>query len=331
VLAAQSRTSDAAKYLLPPKEIVDAFDAQPMPQSMLSPNKQVIALTYRKAQPGIAELARPVLRLAGARVNPKTYGPHRTSLIYAITLKRLADGGEVKVAVPPQADLSNVKFSPDGAHLSFLNTKEGGIDLWVADATTGAAKAITGTDHINATTGDPCDWLKDNATLVCELVPAGRGAAPAEPAVPAGPNVLENFGKAAPAATYEDMIKTAHDEDLFEYYFTSQLASINTASGAKATIGRPGIIASVTPSPSNDYLLVTTVKRPFSHLIPMNGFPEDVEIWDRKGAVARKIADRPSREGTTLTGVEPGPRGYHWRPDQPATIVWTEALDGGDL
>ena len=77
--------ADAQKYLLPPKAIVDAFDVEPLPGSTLSPNKQVLALTYRHGQPGIAELAQPVLRLAGARVNPKTYGPHRTSLIYAIT------------------------------------------------------------------------------------------------------------------------------------------------------------------------------------------------------------------------------------------------------
>ena len=63
----------------------------------------------------------------------------------------------------------------------------------------------------------------------------------------------------------------------------------------------------------------------------MNGFPQDVEIWTRAGEVAKKIADLPSREGTPLTGVEPGPRGYQWRADQPATIVWVEALDGGDL
>jgi hypothetical protein len=141
--------SDAPKYLLPPKAIVDAFDVEPLPGLMLSPNKQALALTYRHGQPGIAELAQPVLRLAGARVNPKTYGPHRTSLIYAITMKRIADGSEIKIVVPPQANLSNVKFSPDGAHLSFLNTRENGIDLWIADAATGSAKAVTGTDHIN--------------------------------------------------------------------------------------------------------------------------------------------------------------------------------------
>jgi dipeptidyl aminopeptidase/acylaminoacyl peptidase len=322
--------SGATKYLVPPPNVVAAFDAAPPPQSVLSPNRQLLALTYQHVAPDIAELAQPVLRLAGARVNPKNFGPQRTALIYNITLKRIADGSETKVAVPADANLRYVKFSPDGSHLSFLNTKESAIELWIADAATGQAKAITGSDRINATTGDPCDWLKDSQTIVCEMVPTGRGPAPAEPAIPIGPNVQENAGKAAPAPTYEDMIVTAHDEDLFEYYWTSQLAAINVASGAKTPIGHAAIFANVTPSPSNEFLLVTTVKRPYSHLIPMNGFPETVEIWDRKGAVAHKLADRPSREGTPIAGVEPGPRGYRWRSDQPATMVWTEALDGGN-
>src|SRR5438093_1732331 len=329
-LFAQSHGYEPPKYLLPPKAIVDAFDIAPLPQTMLSPNKQVLALTYRRAQPTVAELAQPMLRIAGTRVNPKTYGPHRAALITGITLKKVADGSEVNVTVPPQANVSNVKFSPDGAHLAFLNTRETGIDLWVADTATGSPKAISGSDRMNATAGDPCDWLSDNTTLVCDLVPTGRGPAPADPTVPTGPNVLENFGKPAPAPTYEDLIKTVHDEALFEYYFTSQLAAFNTATGGKTPIGRPAILDSVTPSPNGEYFLVSKIKRPFSHLVPMARFPQDVEIWDRKGAVARKIADVPSGEGTPLTGVEPGPRGYHWRADQPATILWTEALDGGD-
>jgi dipeptidyl aminopeptidase/acylaminoacyl peptidase len=290
-----------------------------------------MALTFRKAYPTIAELSQPMLRLAGARVNPRNNGPQRAAEIYAITLKKIADGSQVKVMVPPQANLLNVRFSPDGSHLSFQNRKDDRIELWVADTATGRAKLVSGSDRLNATTGDPCDWLHDNTTLICELVPAGRGPAPQEPSVPTGPNIQETSGKAAPAATYEDMIKTAHDEALFEYYFTSQLAAINVVSGSKTLIGRPAIFESVTPSPSGEYLLIAKIKRPFSHLIPMNGFPEDVEIWNRRGEVARKIADVPSREGVPLTGVQTGPRGYRWRPDQPATAVWTEALDGGDL
>ena len=68
-----------AQYLMPPKEIVEAFDAPPLPQAMLSPSKQVIALISRRAYPTIADLSQPILRLAGARVNPKTNGPQRTA------------------------------------------------------------------------------------------------------------------------------------------------------------------------------------------------------------------------------------------------------------
>ncbi len=329
--------SDAPKYVLPPKAIVDAFDAEPLPQTMLSPNKQVVALIKARTYPTIAELSQPMYRLAGSRINPKTNGPHRASGlpgtgIYSITLKKIADGAETPVKMPAQARISHVKFSPDGSHLAFLQTRDDGIELWVADGMTGTAKAVvTGSDRINATTGDPCDWLKDNVTMVCELVPAGRGAAPAEPLVPSGPHVEENYGKAAPAPTYEDLLKTAYDDALFDYYFTSQLTAVNVSTGAKSAIGRPAVFANVSPAPGGQHVLVMKIKKPFSHTVPMNGFPQDIEIWTRAGDVAKKIADQPSREGVGLIGVETGPRAFRWRADQPATITWVEALDGGDL
>jgi dipeptidyl aminopeptidase/acylaminoacyl peptidase len=329
--------ADAPRYALPPKAIVDVFDAEFLPQTLLSPNRQVVALTKARSYPTIAELAQPMLRLAGSRVNPKTNGPHRASGlpgtgIYAISLKKIADGAEVTVTMPPQARVSHVKFSPDGSRLAFLQTKDAAIELWVADGLTGAAKAVVaGADRINATAGDPCDWLKDNVTLVCALVPPGRGAAPAEPMVPSGPHVEENYGKAAPAPTYEDLLTSAHDDALFEYYFTSQLAAINATTGAKTLLGRPAVIGAVTPSPNSQFLLVSRIKKPFSHTVPMNGFPQDVDVWTRAGEVAKTVATLASREGTPLTGVEPGPRNHQWRADQPATLVWVEALDGGDL
>jgi dipeptidyl aminopeptidase/acylaminoacyl peptidase len=328
ILHAQS--AGAPAYLLPPKEVIAAFDAAPLPDAILSPSRQVLALADRKGQPTIAELSQPMLRLAGARVNPRTNGPHRSALIDAITLKSIDGGAEVKVTVPPHANLSNLKFSPDGSKLAFLSTRDDGIELWVASTASGMAKKVSGAERLNAASGDPCDWLRDNATLVCKLVPAGRGAVPAEPSVPAGPNTQENEGKAAQSATYEDLIRTAHDEALFEHYFTSQLAAIDAGGDRRVPIGRPAIYADVTPSPDDRYLLVTKVKRPYSHLIPMNGFPEDVEVWDRRGTLVKRVAERPSREGTPLAGVEASPRGHHWREDQPATLVWTEALDGGD-
>ena len=32
-----------------------------------------------------------------------------------------------------------------------------------------------------------------------------------------------------------------------------------------------------------------------------------------------------------INGVITGPRGYRWHPVEPATLVWVEALDKGDI
>src|SRR5437764_1677057 len=113
--------ADTPKYLVPPPEVVAAFDAPPLPEALLSPSKKVMALAYRKAQPTIAMLSRPMLRIAGERVNPRTNGPHRTALIYSIKLQKVAGGAPINVTGPAQANLSNLKFSPDGSKLAFLN------------------------------------------------------------------------------------------------------------------------------------------------------------------------------------------------------------------
>ena len=330
-----AQSPDQPRYLLPPPQIVATFDKPPLPQVIVGPTRQQLAVTMRKGNPTLAELARPTLRLAGSRVDPKNNAQHRNPGAYAITLKKIADGSETPVKVPPNANLTNIRFSPDGAHLAFANITDTAIQLWIADTATGQAKMVSGSDRLNAATSeqdsDTCIWVHDNVTIICEIVPPDRGPAPVEPIVPVGPPTLENHDKAAPAPTYEDMIRTPFDETLFEYYFASQLAAVDTSTGRRTLVGRPAIFESVSPAPNGEYVLVSKVKRPYSHLVPFDGFPQDVEIWNRRGEVARKVAEIPSREGVTLTGVRTGPRDYRWRPDQPATIVWAEALDEGNL
>ena len=54
-------------------------------------------------------------------------------------------------------------------------------------------------------------------------------------------------------------------------------------------------------------------------------------MWSRAGTLVRTIADLPSNETVPMLGVPVGPRDYTWNPAEPATLVWAEALDGGDL
>ncbi len=313
-------------YQLPPKTIVDILDAPPPPTAVMSPTRTVMALLERTSMPKIADMAAPMLRLAGTRVNPKVNGPYGAQTTFGITLKTIPGGKDTRVALPAGARVSSTSFSPDGKWLSVFMTRESGIELWMVNTATAAAKAVTG-PTVNGLHG--CDWLDDSSALLCGFVPAGRGPAPAPPTVPASPRIQENIGKAAPAATYQDLLTSAYDESLFEYYFTAQLAFV-TPAGTRADIGKPVLLGGSSVSPDGKYILVTRTKRPFSRLVTAGGFPRDVEVWSRAGAVVRTVADLPSSEGTPIGGVAPGPRGVRWIPTEGATLVWTEALDGGN-
>lgn len=327
--ALQAQNTDN-KYMLPPKVIVDILDADPLPSVSLSPDQQVLTITERRSMPTIADVAQPMLRLAGSRINPRTNGPHRPPLTYAITFKKIATGADTKVTIPATSHVQPIGFSDDSKRYAFTITGPTGITLWVADVATGQAKSLTDAT-INATSGSGCNWMDDNVTLLCRFVPAGRGPAPKAPEAPSGPNVQETSGKPAPVRTYEDMLTSAHDEALFEYYFTSQLAYVDAATGRRTNVGKPGLHDSADASPNGEYVLVTRIKRPFSRLVPSGQFPRDIEVWNRQGERVRAVADLPLADTVPINGVLTGPRRVQWNPVAPATLTWVEALDGGDL
>ena len=177
---------NASRYLTPPRVIVDILDAPPTPGVIVSPDRHTIALLDRRSMPAISELAQPIHRIAGARINPKTNGrQQRSGGIVAITLRSISGGTERKVNVPPDPNIGGVSFAPDGKRLAFTNTKENGIDLWVADTATGQSKLLSGTDRLNGTSGDPCDWLEDSVTLLCQFLPAADRLQPSRTPQPA--------------------------------------------------------------------------------------------------------------------------------------------------
>ena len=326
-------TPGHAGYLLPPKVIVDILDAPPPPVIELSPARDVVVLLERASMPTIAELSQPVLRIAGLRINPKTNGQHRSGAsVYpryrGFTIKAIADGAEKKVTLPASPSLAWIGFSPDGKRFAFTQHRDTSIELWVADTTSGQAKAIT-TAPLNAALGTPCEWVGDGGSLLCEFVPANRGAAPTE-GVPTGPNIQEHRGGIAPVRTYEDLLTSAHDEALFDYYGTSQLAFVDASSGQRTSVGAPAVFDTAAPSPDGQFILIRRVRHPYSWLVPYRNFPASVEVWDRQGAQVKAVAQLPVADTVPNGGVLPGPRNFQWQPLAGATVVWAEALDNGD-
>lgn len=326
-----SRAQGAAdsRYLLPPRPIVDILDAPPPPDVFLSPSRDVAAVLERAPMPTIAEVARPMLRLAGLRIDPRTNGRHRARTAKSLLLKTTVDGATRTVTLPDSPQLTWIGFSADGARFAFTNTRDSGIDLWIGDSATGNAHAVSGL-AVNGVFGAGCTWVGTGGQLLCMAIPPARGSAPAAPTVPTGPNVQEHRGAVAPVRTYQDLLTSAHDEALFTHHGTSQLMVVDAATTARTALGRPALFTQAQPSPDGQFVLVTTLVAPFSRLVPYDDFARTIAVWDRAGAVAKAIATLPVADTVPNGGVQPGPRAVRWQPDAPATLAWAEALDGGN-
>ncbi len=316
-------------YKKPAKEILDILHAPTMPTLSVNPSRTHAVLSQSSRYPPISEVAAPMVRIAGLRIDPKTNGIHLAPSNTGLTLKRLSDGKDVPLTLPAGGKFSGPHWSPDGKMFAFTNTTANAIELWLADADTGKTRRFDGI-KLNAVLGDPIDWLDDNKTILLKTIPAGRGALPIESMIPKGPKVQEANGRSGPVRTYEDMLASPHDEDLFDYYATAQLVMLDTATGKTTPMGNPAIYQAVTPSPDSKDFLIERLRKPYSYLHPYNDFPREVEIWDRSAKVVYKVATLGLADRVPIEGVRAGPRNYQWKTGDTATMMWVEALDGGN-
>lgn len=315
-------------YMMPAKDVADLLLAKPTPSVSFDAKAEWMLLSERNPYPTVEELGQPELRIAGLRLNPANFSPSRQVFINNFTLKNIKTGKQVSVTGLPQNLLaSNISWNPSEKKIAFLNTSADKVDLYVIDVATQKATKLN-KQTVNNTLGAAYTWVDDN-TILYKATTALPSAAPKKSITPKGPAVQENYGKAAPSATFQDLIKTPYDEDLFQFYGTSQL--VRNVNGVETKIGSPAIYMTTSLSPDKKYMLVRTIRKPFSYLVQAFGFPSNVSIMDMTGKLVKQIAELPSSEGTPsgYDNTQNVPRGFDWRDDEPATLVWAKPLDSG--
>lgn len=314
-------------YELPPQEVVDIIDASPVPSVSFSPDRKWMLMVGRSAMPSIEDLSRRMLRLAGMRIDPAANSRFSTRYYTNLALRPVDGEDAVEVPLPAGTKISGVSWSHHSDHFAFTTVTSEGQQAWVA-STAAPGKPQLLTDRLSTVTGG-MSWMPDGQSILCQLVPGERGKEPEPKLAPTGPNIQESAGNTSPTRTYQDLLSSAYDEALFEYYATSQLARISL-DGKTEEIGEPAIFSSVSASPDGNHLLVTRVQKPFSYLMTMRSFPQKIEVWNTSGQLEYLVADVPMAENIPIEGVRTGPRNVDWKSGEPAMLVWTEALDGGD-
>ncbi|NQZ43945.1 MAG: S9 family peptidase [Flavobacteriaceae bacterium] len=332
LFVANAFAQDNLSYQQPPQEILELADVDLAPLVRIDSKGERMVLIYRNQYKSIRELSETEMRLAGLRINPVTNIGSRTRFYTNLKVKKVADKEAFQVAgLPENARLSGFTWSPDESMIACLNTTATGVEVWVLDIASASVKKISGAT-INANMGSALRWFGDNQHLLVKVLSPNRKALiDTKSAVPTGPTISVSDGSKAQNRTYQDLLKTPNDEFNFEQLALSEIKKI-AIDGTVSDFLPEAMYRGVSFSPDGQYVMVSKIKRPFSYLVTYSRFPSESNVYDTNGNLVAQVNDVPLDEVRPkgFMSTRMGKRNMQWRDDQPATLVWTEALDEGD-
>ena len=319
-------------YQKPSAEILALADYERAPSVSMDSKKEYMLLSYRNTYKTLDDLNQEEMRLGGLRINPVTNISSTVTYINNLKIRKIAAKDEIQViGLPQNARLTNISWSPDEKKIAFTNTTNSGVELWIIDVATASAKKIT-SDNLNANLGSPYNWMNDNQTLLVKVLPKNRPALINEKKdLPKGPTVSVSDGSKSQNRTFQDLLKNKNDEANFDALVTSELYKV-TISGTTTLFKSADIYAGESFSPDGNYLMLTTIQKPYSYIVPLSRFPQKSVVYDLNGKEIKQVNEVPLTEimPKGFSSVRKGKRSMSWRADKPATLVYVEALDEGD-
>ncbi|WP_447637914.1 prolyl oligopeptidase family serine peptidase [Flavobacterium microcysteis] len=319
-------------YQKPSKEILDLADYERAPSVTMDTKKEYMLLSYRNTYKTLDELNQEEMRLGGLRINPITNISSTVTYINNLKVRKIKDKNEIQVTgLPQNPKISNISWSPDEKKIAFTHTTATGVELWVLDMASAKATRLTDAT-VNANMGGPFSWYRDNQNLLVKMLPKNRPALiDSKKDLPKGPTVSTSDGSKSQNRTYQDLLKNKTDETNFETLVTSELYKIDL-NGKASLYKSADLYAGEGFSPDGNYIMITTIQKPFSYIVPLSRFPMKSIVYDLTGKEIKVVNEVPLSEimPKGFMATRKGKRSMNWRSDAPATLYYVDALDGGD-
>ena len=321
-------------YQRPSDEILELVDIQLAPTVLISDNNEYMVLLYRDAYSTIEELSQEELRLGGLRIDPVTNIGSRVTYYNNISIKKLNKNKSDVIAVsglPSSPRLANLTWSPDQQKIAFTNTTTEGVSIWVLNLKDATVKKLTNA-RVNANLRDVINWFEDSNYILVKMISKDREELiDTKNAVPMGPTISVSDGKKAQNRTYQDLLKNKNDEHNFEQLALSELYKVSMEGKKEMWLGS-AMYGSIGFSPDGNYVMVETVEKPFSYLVPYYRFPSNTTIYTKDAIKVETVLEVPLIEDLPkgFMATRKGRRSLRWRNDKPSTLVFVVALDDGD-
>ncbi|MFD2550336.1 alpha/beta hydrolase family protein [Bizionia sediminis] len=320
-------------YQKPHDNILELAEAPLAPSIRMDSEGKNIVFLYRSAYKTIEELSETEMRLGGLRINPETNIGSRTRFYNNIKVKHNQKGQPKAVSgLPENGRFANFLWAPNQEYMTFTNTVANGTELWLLTIANARATKLT-KPNLNANMGNPAVWLKNSeALLVTMLSETKKPLINTKEAVPTGPTIsTSTAGVKAQNRTYQDLLKNKNDEHNFEQLAQSVLYKV-TLDGITTLWKGEAMYRGISFSPDGNYVLITTIDKPFSYLVPYYRFPSKTSVYKANGDLVKTMLQVPLIEDLPqgFMAERTGMRDLNWRNDKPATLYWAEVLDGGD-
>jgi len=319
-------------YQKPSKSILDLADYQRAPTVSMDTKKETMLLMYRNTYKTLDDLNQEELRLGGLRINPVTNISSTVTYTINLKLRKISSKNETQVAgLPENAKISNISWSPNDKKILFSHTTTSGVELWVVDVATAKATKLTDAT-VNANLGNPFSWFLDSETILVKMLPKNRKPLlDSKKDLPTGPIISSTSGAKSQNRTYPDMLKNQNDEINFENIITSELYKVSL-NGTATLFKEAAMYAGERISPDGNYIMLTTIQKPFSYVVPLYRFPSKTVVYDSRGKEIKTVNEVPLNEiiPKGFMAVRKGKREMAWRNDKPATLSYVVALDEGD-
>ena len=332
IMTLQLQAQEKLNFQQPPQEILELVDVERPPIVSLDSKDEKMLFYYRNPFKSLSDLKQSELKLGGLRINPDANISSTLTYYNDIRFKGLSDKAIRTIdGMPANARIAYSTYSPDESKMAFTNTTERGVELWVIDFSTGTANRLTD-PILNANAGHPYAWFPSGDALLVRMLPGDRPQLiTPEEALPDGPIITTSDGQISQNRTYQDLLKNATDEANFEMLLTAELYKVEL-DGKQTLWKEAGMYTNESFSPDGNFVLLRTLTHPFSYVVPYNSFPNRTDIYTVAGKLHTAIGEQPMLDNLPVGFMSTfeGRRNINWRSDKPATVYWTEALDGGD-